>query len=150
MYTGAVNNVSVGGLLRPPTDLATRLTTRFKKIINSKTMIHQGPAIINENIKRIYQHVPLKLAVLDAFEAMEGNGPINGDMVPAHFAIASSDPLAADWLACQLMGIDINDVGYLSLLNASNEDVFFVGNGWTGHTMNFKMHQNFESIRKWH
>jgi len=153
VYSGAIKNVSVGALLRRISTFS-KYINQFNESIglpkNSKALIHQGPKITNENIKRIYSKIPLKLAVLDGYEAMQGDGPIDGDMVPAHWAIASTDPLAAEFLACQLMGIDIDDVGYLSLLN-TNEDAedFIVGDDWKKNIIKFKMHSNFEEIKQW-
>lgn len=153
VYTGAVKNVSVGALLRSiPT--FSRHINKFNQSLglpkNNKALIHQGPKIMNQNIKRIFNKLSLKLAVLDGYEAMQGDGPINGDMVPAHWAIASTDPLAAEFLACQMMGIDIDDVGYLSLLN-TNEDAedFIVGDDWKKNIIKFKMHSNFDSMKLW-
>ncbi|MFA4996262.1 MAG: DUF362 domain-containing protein [Patescibacteria group bacterium] len=147
IYTGAVENIAVGSLLRSiPT--MSKAMNKFKESLglpkNNKVLIHQGAKAINENIRTIYEKIPLKLAVLDAFEAMEGNGPVNGHMVPAHFAIASSDPIAADWLACRLMGIDIKDVEYLTLLGAGQDENFVIGDDWEKNIMKFKLHSNFE------
>jgi uncharacterized protein (DUF362 family) len=122
----------------------------FNKTKDNKLLIHQGNAALNENIARIFRQVPLKLAILDGYESMEGNGPRNGEMVPAHYAIASSDPVAADWLACNLMNIRIEDIGYLSLLGAGDlNNHFVIGDNWQDYIMEFKMPPNFEIIRKW-
>jgi uncharacterized protein (DUF362 family) len=54
------------------------------------------------------------LAVIDGFEGMEGNGPGNGTPVESHVAIASTDFIAADRVALEVMGIDPDWVGYLA------------------------------------
>ena len=54
------------------------------------------------------------LALIDGFEGMEGNGPGNGTPVESHVAIASTDFVAADRVAVEVMGIDPGWVGYLS------------------------------------
>lgn len=151
VYTGAIKNISVGPLLRPVGGVGGKLGRIFRRIRNYKSMIHQGPEIISKNIVRLYEKIAFKLAVLDGFEAMEGDGPIDGEMVPAHFAIASTNPVAADWLACQLMGINIADVGYLSMLCDEKEaaNYFIIGDEWKDHIIEFKMHSNFEKIRHW-
>ncbi|HUP03299.1 MAG TPA: DUF362 domain-containing protein [Bryobacteraceae bacterium] len=51
--------------------------------------------------------------VIDGFEGMEGNGPMNGDAVPMHVALASPDLVAADRVGLDLMGIPHHAVGYL-------------------------------------
>ncbi len=149
VYTGAIKNATVGSLLRPTGGLAAKFAGKLGIAKNNKSLIHREPKVINENIRRLYKYVPLRLAVLDGFEAMEGDGPINGKMVPTHFAIASSDPLAADWLACQLMGISVDDVGYLSLLEAGRNEYFVAGDTWRDKISQFKMHKDFNKIRQW-
>lgn len=147
VYTGAVKNVSVGGLTKTYGKIAN---LPFFNLNNYKTKIHQGSKAINENIARIFKKIPPMLAVLDGFESMEGNGPINGDLVSSHFAIASCNPLAADWLACKLMGIELSDVGYLTLLGLLDKSDFFVtGDEWESNIDKFKMHSDFEKIRHW-
>jgi uncharacterized protein (DUF362 family) len=44
------------------------------------------------------------LAVLDAWEGMEGEGPMSGTSIMQYCAVASSDPLAVDRLMAKLMG----------------------------------------------
>jgi uncharacterized protein (DUF362 family) len=44
------------------------------------------------------------LAVLDAWEGMEGEGPVSGTSVMQYCAVASTDPLAVDRLSAKLMG----------------------------------------------
>lgn len=153
VYTGAIKNVAVGSLLRPSAKLPSFLAAKIGLLKNNKTSIHQGTKIINQNIKCLAQELPISLSVIDGFEAMEGNGPISGDLVPTHWAIASSDSIAADYLACQLMGINIKDVGYLAMLDEEEEDktdYFIVGDDWKESIVPFKMHPNFEKMRKWH
>lgn len=149
VYTGAIKNVAVGPLLRPTQNFQTRLKSKLGISRNNKYAVHQGYAATNENIARLYKNMPPRLCILDAYEAMEGDGPISGEMVPAHFAIASSDPLAADWLACHLMGIDIKDVGYLSLLDVEDVEPFVIGDDWKENVSKFKMHSDFEKMRLW-
>jgi len=56
------------------------------------------------------------LSVIDGFQGMEGNGPLGGTAVDHRVCVVSSDYLAADCVGVSLMGIDPNDVGYLSYL----------------------------------
>lgn len=149
VYTGAVKNVAVGGLLRRRESVLGRLANILGAEGNDKVRIHQGLRSTNENIRRLYEKIPLKLAVIDGFEAMEGDGPIEGKPVHSHFALASSDPLAADWLACQLMEIKTSDVGYLALLRAKEEEHLIIGDDWQKAVKPFQMHKDFEKIRHW-
>ncbi|MEK7096435.1 MAG: DUF362 domain-containing protein [Patescibacteria group bacterium] len=150
IYTGAIKNVAVGGLIKPYFGLSAKLGMNFSKLKDNKSLIHQGTPALNENIATLFEHIKLKLSVLDGFECMEGEGPVHGDMVPAHYSIVSSDPLAADWLACNLMNIKIEDIGYLSLLGAGDiNNHFIIGDDWREHIVDFKKPKDFERIRKW-
>ncbi|MCD6520703.1 MAG: DUF362 domain-containing protein [Anaerolineae bacterium] len=80
---------------------------------SKKGHIHQGYPGINLNLYRMAYHVAPHLAVLDGFQAMEGNGPVSGRPVDWRIAIASTDFLAADGLALHLMGFKLEDIGYL-------------------------------------
>jgi len=53
------------------------------------------------------------LAVIDGFEGMEGNGPNSGTPVPSRVAVASTDYIAADRVALEVMGINADWPGYL-------------------------------------
>jgi uncharacterized protein (DUF362 family) len=155
VYTGAIKNVAVGSLVRSIPSFSKAMN-RIKESLgmprNNKALIHQGTKALNMNIATISDKMPTKLSILDGYEAMEGEGPANGDMVPAHWAIASSDSLAVDWLACQLMDIKIENVGYLSILNEKDEqkeDYFVIGDDWQKSIIKFKMHSNFDQMKKW-
>jgi len=155
VYTGAIKNVVAGSLIRSISGFSLAMN-KLKESMglprNNKALIHQGYFAQNQNIATLAQKIPLKLAVLDGYEAMEGDGPTGGEMIAAHWAIASSDPLAADWLATQLMGIKIEDVGYLSILDNIDQDksdYFVIGDDWKGEIAQFKMHSNFECMKNW-
>jgi uncharacterized protein (DUF362 family) len=53
------------------------------------------------------------LAIIDGFEGMEGNGPNSGTPVASRVAIASTDYIAADRVALEVMGINADWPGYL-------------------------------------
>jgi uncharacterized protein (DUF362 family) len=88
---------------------------------NDKALFHTGSPAVNDlchfNIFHIAQDVFPHLAVIDGFEAMEGNGPAWGTARPAHVALASLDALAADTLATKIMGFDPRRVLYLASMN---------------------------------
>jgi uncharacterized protein (DUF362 family) len=52
----------------------------------------------------IYPKGAPALSVLDAWEGMEGEGPVDGKSVMQYCAVASTDPLAVDRLSAKLMG----------------------------------------------
>jgi uncharacterized protein (DUF362 family) len=69
---------------------------------------------INYNMFRMMHYVKPSLAIIDAFEGMERSGPIGGDMVPMHAAVASTDCIAADRVGVELMGLNFDEIGYLT------------------------------------
>jgi uncharacterized protein (DUF362 family) len=56
------------------------------------------------------------LAVIDAFESMEGHGPAWGTPLETHLALASPDPLAADVVGTTIMGFDPARILYLKAM----------------------------------
>ena len=56
------------------------------------------------------------LAVIDGIIGLEGMGPgSSGKPKGAGLIVASRDALAADYIACQLMGVNFQDIGHLRL-----------------------------------
>jgi uncharacterized protein (DUF362 family) len=80
---------------------------------SDKMKMHQSYPVINLNLALLAPRVAPHLSVIDAFEAMEGDGPSKGSSVPLRLALASADALAADVVATNLMGFDVDDIGYL-------------------------------------
>ena len=52
----------------------------------------------------------LGLTVIDASQAMEGNGPSGGDVVDMGLIVAGTNPLATDMVGAALMGIEPGEV----------------------------------------
>ncbi len=78
-----------------------------------KKSVHQGVKKTNLIIAGLAGRVRTDLAVIDGFEGMEGDGPTSGDPVHLGIGISSIDALAADRVACEIMGVDFHNVGYL-------------------------------------
>jgi uncharacterized protein (DUF362 family) len=96
------------------------------------------------------------LAIIDAFEAMEGNGPTDGTPVPLHLALASSDALAADVAGAALMGFDAAEVGYLhhcakmGLGCGDLAQIEIVGNASLAECMHkVQPHETYRQQRRW-
>ncbi len=87
---------------------------------NDKGLFHTTPPAVSDlchfNMFHIAQDVYPDLAVIDGFEAMEGNGPAWGTPFDSRVAIASRDALAADTIATKVMGFDPKRVLYLSAM----------------------------------
>jgi uncharacterized protein (DUF362 family) len=69
---------------------------------------------INYNLCALAPRLHPHLAVIDGYEGLQGDGPVNGTPVDHRVCVASLDWLAADRVAVELMGIDFGKVGYLT------------------------------------
>jgi uncharacterized protein (DUF362 family) len=82
---------------------------------SDKSIVHGGGYRgINYNLYDLAPRLHPHLAVLDGFEGMEGNGPTGGTPVDHRVCVVSTDWLAADRVAVELMGVDFAFVGYLN------------------------------------
>lgn len=81
-----------------------------------KPLTHGGNTIrgINWNLFKMAQEIRPHLSVIDGFQGLQGNGPVGGFAADSRVAIASTDFLAADRTALEVMCIDPAKVGYLS------------------------------------
>jgi uncharacterized protein (DUF362 family) len=82
-------------------------------VASDKLAMHQGYPTIHRNLAALAPWVWPHLAVIDGWLAMEGAGPIDGDEVAWHLALAGTDALAVDAFTAGLMGFDPASVGYL-------------------------------------
>jgi uncharacterized protein (DUF362 family) len=120
-----------------------------------KRKMHQGPKVQNLNLYLLAKAYPLQLAINDGFIGMENDGPIRGTAVDWGVVVSGCSPVAADCLAAQLMGFDINDIGYLwycqkkglgvSEISAMN----IVGDNPKDCYRKFRPHNTFEAQRLW-
>ncbi len=149
VYSGAIKNVAQNTLPNSGYSIHSKLMSKFNLSKNHKSILFENHKSANQNIYRIYNKLSIKLAVIDAFEAMEGDGPIDGDTVPCHWAIGTTNPIAADCLAATLMGINYKDVGYLAMLEKGDDEYFIAGDDWQRSIKKFKMHSKFEQIKNW-
>ncbi len=68
-----------------------------------KNILHwQG---IDNSILELAATVPIHYVIADGIEAMEGNGPLHGDLRHLGCLVFADDPVAADAACCQLLGI---------------------------------------------
>ncbi len=78
-----------------------------------------GAQQMNYNLMLVAQKVSSNwgATVLDGYEGMEGEGPVDGVAVPSRVAIASMDYIAADRVAVEIMGMNPAWLGYLQYLD---------------------------------
>ncbi|MDK2980009.1 MAG: hypothetical protein PWQ55_356 [Chloroflexota bacterium] len=64
------------------------------------------------------------LVVIDGSTAMEGNGPVNGDLVNMNVIIAGTNPLATDIVAASVMGYEPEEVPHFVQASKSGMQPF--------------------------
>ncbi|MGQ9620225.1 MAG: DUF362 domain-containing protein [Bacteroidales bacterium] len=124
--------------------------------VSYKRLIHgSGVHATNFNMAMLAQKLHPHLAVIDGFTGMEGNGPTLGTPVEHRVCIASTDWLAADRIAVELMGIDFSTIGYLNycaqmgLGTADIKSIEIVGENIKDHIIKYKLPDNIERIILW-
>lgn len=138
VVTLSIKNMAMGAVLYP-----------------DKMDVHQGIRRINLNIAELAKKVWPDLSVIDGLVGMEGNGPVSGDPVDVGIAIAGTDPLAVDRVACELMSVDFSKVGYLNhclelgLGEAELEKINIVGYPISECSRPFRLHRTVEKQFRW-
>ncbi len=121
----------------------------------NKSRIHQGYKAMNLNIAKLAKLVLPHLSVIDGFQGMDGNGPVNGEPVDLRIAIAGLDALAVDATAARVMGFDPLGVGYLYHLNswgvgvADPNSIEVLGVPIQEATRRFKPHYSYRAQLGW-
>lgn len=61
------------------------------------------------------------MVVVDGYTGMEGLGPSGGEAIKSDFAVASFSAMGADVVACQLMGLNAEEVSHLKIISERNK-----------------------------
>lgn len=154
--------ISVGP---PKTHNAVIVTLSLKNIVIAaiqekykmgKENFHQGPKALNLTMAILATKIFPHLSVLDAFEAMEGNGPSAGDIIKMNLALVSTDFLAADSIMTRMMGFNPKEIGYLyychrlGLGNMNLENIDIIGNTTLEDNIyQFKPHLTYFLQKRW-
>lgn len=122
---------------------------------SDKSLMHQGIKEINWNLFQVAGSVHPQLAVLDGLEGMQGNGPISGVAAPHGVALAGTDYVAVDHIGAELMGVDFNDIGYLTYCASAGygqgdrAKIQVTGEDPARHVMKYRMHEKIEEELTW-
>jgi uncharacterized protein (DUF362 family) len=152
--TLSLKNIVVGAAVKDP---GCRWGPGSKPGAKSDKPICHGSGFraINYNLFALAERLHPHLAVIDGYDGMEGNGPINGTAVDHRVSIVSSDWLAADRLAVELMGIDFATVGYLNfcadagLGQADLKKIEIIGEPPARHVKTYKLADNIQAQLIW-
>jgi uncharacterized protein (DUF362 family) len=139
--TASIKNLLVGAIKHGP----------FKKrfLIDHSTGMNYFLASL---AKKIFP----SLAIIDGTIGMEGNGPAYGTPIKSGWTLSSLDPLAADSLSTYLMGINVQDVGYLNLIREEKlgklypkDKIEIVGADSEKLVKHFKLHRKYKKMINW-
>jgi uncharacterized protein (DUF362 family) len=110
---------------------------------------------ISENVAILGNVLMPDIAVIDAFQAMEGEGPGGGSPVDMKIAVGGTDPVACDAVMAFMMGFEPMDVGYLALAHehglgtADLNHIEITGENPIIHRKRFKPHSNYPYQKRW-
>lgn len=123
---------------------------------SDKSIVHgSGFRGINYNLYSLAPRLHPHLALIDGFEGMEGNGPNSGTPVDHRVCVGSTDWLAADRVAVELMGIDFSNIGYLNFCAqtglgiADLNKIEIVGESISNHKKIYKLSDNIDKQLIW-
>jgi len=149
--TLSLKNIVLGAPLKVATP-----NDEKRKFRNEKPIVHgSGYRGINYNLFALAPRLHPSLAVIDGFEGMEGNGPIRGTAVDHRVCVASTDWFAADRVGVELMGLDFNNIGYLTfcaeagLGTADLSKIQIIGENVKNHIKSYKLNDSWEKQLIW-
>ncbi len=123
--------------------------------VSDKKLVHQGTRVTNMSIAAIAQHVWPDLSVINGLEGMEGDGPIRGKAIYTGIALSGTDSLAVDRVACEIMGVNFHNVGYLHYCSEKGlgvsdlQKIEIVGHRLSDCIKPFKLHRNVKEQLAW-
>lgn len=116
--------------------------------------IHSGGRAINLTLAKMAQHVAPDLTVIDGTVGMQGDGPVGGYEIDSQVVVASAHPFAADVVGLQVMGFQLEQVGYLQYVmeldGLTLDDIEIAGETIEASRVSFQPHKSFESQLDWH
>ena len=155
--TGTLKNIVVGAPVKDP-GYGFGGRDRVAGTRNHKTSIHgNGFRAINYNIFNAAYTLGLypDLGFIDGCEGMEGDGPINGTPVDHKVSVAGMDWLAVDRVCVELMGVDPNNIGYLTFCGDAGlgqwdlSKIEIIGETLANHKKSYNMSRNIEKQLEW-
>ena len=122
----------------------------------NRFLVHGGGVRgIHYNLVALAPRLHPHLAVIDGFEGMEGEGPVDGTPVDHRVCVVSTDWLAADTVSAELIGLGIGKVGHLTyaaqagLGQADLSKIEILGPPLKDHIKIYKTPANIEQLLEW-
>jgi uncharacterized protein (DUF362 family) len=149
VMTAGVKNIVMGAPLVRSND---RSSGRHYK----SRMHSGGERFLHYNIFLLGQNVRPDFTIIDGVEGMQGNGPSGGTPVDHRIALAGEDVVAVDSMCTRLMGIPIDNVGYLNYLaaagmgNIDRGKIDIIGREDPDrHIIKYLLHDNIDTQLEW-
>jgi uncharacterized protein (DUF362 family) len=128
-----------------------------EKPMHYKRRMHAGGSRwLHYNMFQIAKQVHPDFSIIDGVEGMEGNGPSGGDPVDHRIALAGEDVVAVDSLCAKLMGIPLENLGYLNYCAADGlgivdrEKIDIIGGKDPDKfVIKYKLHENIATQLQW-
>jgi len=114
VMTGSIKNIAMCAPLNPGTVVNGGRPISYKRNMHSG-----GSRWLHYNMFLMAQSVRADFAIIDGVEGMEGNGPIDGTPVNHRIALAGLDVVAVDSMCARLMGVPLDQVGYINYCAAA-------------------------------
>ncbi len=111
--TAGIKNIGMAAPLNPGS------VNGGKPVSYKRNMHSGGPRWLHFNLYLMAMGVRPDFTIIDGVEGMEGNGPINGTPVDHRVALAGFDAVAVDSMCARLMGIPLENVGYINYCAAA-------------------------------
>lgn len=144
-YFGALANL-VPSKQDPAESITRKERGKYLLPFRKKSIKSETDKYINL-LHNIYANLSVSLSIIDGYAVMQGDGPgTKGSLSAEHWAIASTNFTQADILSCRLLGINPQNIEYLSSNVQEDSDLnnIIVGDEWKKHITKIKLHQNFQ------
>ena len=114
VMTAGIKNIMMSAPLNPGT-----VGSDGRRISYKRNMHSGGSRWLHYNIFLLAQSLRPDFTIIDGVQGMEGNGPIGGTPVDHRIALAGLDVVAVDSMCARLMGIPLENVGYINYCAAA-------------------------------
>ena len=110
---------------------------------------------LNQNMYTLAHRILPRLAIVDGYVGMEGNGPEQGGDVNHRVVVAGHDAVAVDRICLELMNIDPEDVPMLQWCTAAGlgqsdeKKILILGAKVDDHVNRYKLPDNIDDQLRW-
>ena len=149
VMTAGVKNIVMGAPLVISNDRSSGRHYKSRMHSGGERFLHYNMYLLGQNIRPDF-------TIIDGVEGMEGNGPSGGTPVDHRIALAGQDAVAVDSMCGRLMGIPLENVGYLNYLaaagigNVDREKIDIIGSeDPANHIIKYRLHDNIDTQLEW-